>query len=129
MNSYFKELSMKLPNEKETKMAILFDMLLSYIHERVKQINEKADSQNGFDEFIESMMKIFESKIFPIHKLNFMQYLPLYVISLSSLNDRLTLFTEKYLSFLIFKALNIIDKEHLSTRQQALNYLVSLLAR
>ena len=75
------------------------------------------------------MMKIFETKIFPIHKLSYMQYLPLYVISLSSMNDKLTVFTEKYLSFLIFKSFNMIDKEHLSTRQQAWNYLASLLAR
>lgn len=63
------------------------------------------------------MMKIFESKIFPIHKLNFMQYLPLYVISLSSMNEKLSVFAEKYLSFLIFKAFNMIEKEHLSNRQ------------
>eukprot|EP00347_Sterkiella_histriomuscorum_P009398 403341366 len=129
MNYYIKELQMKLPTDKETKMSILFEMLLSYIFDRVKGINEQNNQSNNFDEFIESMMKIFESKIFPIHKLSYMQYLPLYVISLSSMNEKLTVFTEKYLSFLIFKSFNMIDKEHLSTRQQAWNYLASLLAR
>ena len=31
---------MKLPTDKETKMSILFEMLLSYIFDRVKGINE-----------------------------------------------------------------------------------------
>ena len=53
-------------------------------------------------------MKIFETKIFPVHKLNFMQYLPLYVISLTKENDKCRLFSEKLLSFLIFKAFNCV---------------------
>ena len=61
-------------------------------------------------------MKIFETKIFPIHKLNFLQYFPLYIISLSVKYEKLIVFTEKFLSFLIFKAFNIVSKEHLSTR-------------
>ena len=130
MNSYFKELSLKLPSEKETKMAILFDLLLSFIYDRVIQIDQGPDqSPHKFDEFIESLMKIFETKIFPIHKLNYLQYLPVYVISFFSVNEKLRIFAEKFLSFLIFKAMTIMDKEHLSTRQQAWNYLASLLAR
>lgn len=62
-------------------------------------------------------MKIFETKIFPIHKLNFMQYFPLYIVSLSHLNDRCTIFGEKFLTFLIQKAFNFLSKEHLSVRQ------------
>lgn len=44
MNSYIKELQMKLPSEKETKMSILFEMLLQYILNRVKQLSERNDS-------------------------------------------------------------------------------------
>lgn len=88
LNSYFKELSLRLPSEKETKMAILFDLLLSYISERVKQINESSNkNEDKFNEFIECMMKIFETKIFPIHKLNYLQHLPIYVISYFKVND------------------------------------------
>lgn len=35
LNSYLKELSVKIPNDKETKMGILFDLLLEYILDRV----------------------------------------------------------------------------------------------
>jgi hypothetical protein len=75
------------------------------------------------------MLKIFETKIFPIHKLSFMQYLPIFIISLSHMSDYCKIFAEKFLSFLIFKAFNIGSKEHLSVRQQSWNYLSSLLSR
>lgn len=61
-------------------------------------------------------MKIFEEKIFPIHKLNFMQYLPLHVMSLSQDNEKCRIFAEKMLSFLLFKSFNCVKKEHLSVR-------------
>lgn len=35
MNSYLKEISVKIPAEKETKMGILLDLLLEYILERI----------------------------------------------------------------------------------------------
>ena len=74
-------------------------------------------------------MKIFENKIFPTHKVNFMQYLPFYIMSLTAINERCKLFTEKFLSFLIVKAFNCLQKEHLSVRMQAWNYLSSLISR
>ena len=119
MNSYLKELSVKLPSEKETKMSLLFDLILEYVIDRVNKITNITDENeqnSNFDEFIESLMKIFEQKIFPVHKLNLMQYLPLYIISLSSNYDKFRIFTEKFVSFLIFKSFNLITKEHLSLR-------------
>ena len=74
-------------------------------------------------------MKIFEGKIFPIHKLNFMQYLPLYIISLSKLDEKCTTFAEKFLTFLVYKSFNMLAKEHLSIRQQSWNYLASFISR
>ncbi|CDW86819.1 UNKNOWN [Stylonychia lemnae] len=132
MNSYLKELSVKIPSDKETKMGILFDLVLEYVSERVKcimEITDEKEQSNNFDEFIESLMKIFEQKIFTVHKLNFMQYFPLYIISLSSQHEKFRIFTEKFLSFLLFKSFNLITKEHLNLRQQSWNYLSSLLAR
>lgn len=82
MNSYLKEISVRVPNEKQTKIGILFDLLLDYILMRSQEKVVSKD-QSNFEEFIDTLMKIFENKIFPIHKLNFMQYLPLYVITLS----------------------------------------------
>ena len=35
MNLYLKELSVKVPTEKEVKMGIIFEKLLDYIKERV----------------------------------------------------------------------------------------------
>ena len=61
-------------------------------------------------------MKVFENKIFPTHKLNFMQYLPFYFITLSQKNDKIYKCTEKLLSFFIIKAFNCLQKEHLSVR-------------
>jgi len=93
-------------------------------------MTESNQHQNSnLDEFIDCQMKIFENKIFPIHKLNFMQYLPLYIISLSSLNDKCTIFGEKFLTFLVQKSFNYLNNEHLSVRQQSWNYLSSLLSR
>jgi hypothetical protein len=64
-----------------------------------------------------------------------MQYLPLYVMSLSqeadleqTCADRCKVFGEKILSFFIFKAFNV-QGNHLTIRQHAINYLSSLLAR
>lgn len=55
-------------------------------------------------------MKVFETKIFPIHKLNFMQYLSINIIGYGKQSDQANVqakckvFAEKLLSFLIFKA-------------------------
>jgi hypothetical protein len=106
MNSYLKELSVKIPTEKETKMSILFDLLLDYVNERVKAIETKGDSKQA-GEFVDMMLKIFEHKIFPVHKLSFMQYLPIYLISLSTNSEYCRIFAEKFLSILIFKSFNI----------------------
>ena len=35
MSEYLKELNMKVANEKETKMGLLFDMLIQYVKERL----------------------------------------------------------------------------------------------
>ena len=71
MSNYLKELSVKIPSDKETKMGILFDLLLEYIMERVKVMEKQQDSKKS-EEFIDMMLKIFETKIFPVHKLSFM---------------------------------------------------------
>lgn len=46
-----KELSVKIPSEKETKIGVLFDLILEYISERVSQMTEK---QKNLDEFIDT---------------------------------------------------------------------------
>jgi len=58
MSSYLREICVKVPSEKENKICILLDLLLDYIKERTE-----AESLN-IDDFIETIMKIFESKIF-----------------------------------------------------------------
>jgi hypothetical protein len=35
MSQYLKEIALKVPDEREVKMGILFEMLLNYIKERV----------------------------------------------------------------------------------------------
>jgi len=74
---------------------------------------KESEKDPSSDPFIELLLKIFESKIFPLHKVNFMQFLPLYVIGLSNdLNDdpialeKCRVFAEKLLSFLLCKAFN-----------------------
>ena len=94
----------KVQNEKEIKMGILFDQLLEYIKKRVETQQEKSQS-----EFVDSLMKIFEQKIFPIHKLNFMQYVPFCIMTLeSSINTVSKSFAEKLMSFLIVKTFNCL---------------------
>lgn len=119
MTDYLRELALKTPTHSENKMGLLFDLLLSYLKERM----ETADN-----DFVTLMLSIFERKLFPLHKVNFMQYLPLFVMSHG--NDHARIFSEKLLSFLIHKVFNPEKKqEHLSVRQHAWNYLASLLAR
>lgn len=61
-------------------------------------------------------MKVFESKIFLVKKLNFMQYIPIFLMT--NKNEKTSkLFTEKFLSFLIVKTFNCVSKEHITVRQ------------
>ena len=123
-----KELEQKLPSDKETKMAVILDMLLSHLKEKIVVLST-CKNQARMDEFIYAQMRIFETRIFPIHKLNFMQYLPLYIISLAQVNEGCTVFGEKFISFLIHKAFNFVSKEHMSVRQQSWNYLSTFISR
>ena len=133
MTSFLKELSLKIPSDKETKMGLLFQQLLDYVRERMTDTRSEIDDTS----FIELLFKIFEKKIFPLHKVNFMQYLPLFVIGLTKEQDnprcveQARLFTEKLLSFCIYKIFQVsyIHHEHLSIRQHAWNYLSSLISR
>lgn len=87
MSQYLKELHLKVGNEKEIKMGVLFDMLVNYVKERISEPvkeNEKASD----DQFVDLLLKILETKIFPIHKLNFMQYLPIYLIGFGKQTDQ-----------------------------------------
>ena len=116
------------------------DKLLEYVKERISAPKKESDKDATQDSFMELLLKIFESKIFPLHKVNFMQYLPLYVIGLSnemSENsyglEKCRVFAEKLLSFLLCKAFNknpaSFKREHLSVRQHAFNFLASILSR
>jgi len=49
-------------------MGILFDKLLEYVKDRIFKSVSEADDSN----FNEQLLKIFEEKIFPLHKVNFM---------------------------------------------------------
>lgn len=69
MSAFLKEISLKVPNERETKMGVLFEMLLNYIKERILIVPKSSESD---EEFIDLLLKIFENKIFPIYKINFM---------------------------------------------------------
>lgn len=40
MNQYLKELGVKVPSEKETKMGIIFEKLLEYVRERITKPRE-----------------------------------------------------------------------------------------
>ena len=66
------------------KMGLLFDRLLDYIKERMLTPVSASDHKSPLDDqFGDLLLKIFETKIFPVHKVNFMQYIPVYVISLA----------------------------------------------
>jgi hypothetical protein len=122
LSTYVKGLCLKIPTEKEMRVGILFDQLLDFIARRLE-----SPEQGG--EFVDVLIRVFESKIFPIHKLNFMQHLPLAIIAVSRSNPKASMFTEKLITLLIFKAFNCNQREHLTVRQQSWNFLASLLAR
>lgn len=114
-------------------MGILFDKLLEYVKERIFKNDVETEDSN----FNELLLKIFEEKIFPLHKVNFMQYLPFYVMCLiketedEKIIDKCRMFSERFLSFLVLKAFDQKGqhREHLSIRQHAWNYVVSLISR
>ena len=123
-----KELEQKLPSERETKLAVILDLLLSHLKDKVESLST-CKNQARMEEFVVAQMRIFETRIFPVHKLSLMQYLPVYVMSLYRLNEGCTVLGEKFLTFLIHKAFNFVGKEHMSVRQQGWNYLATLLSR
>jgi len=41
MNQYLKELGVKVPSEKETKMGLMFERLLEYVRERITKPREE----------------------------------------------------------------------------------------
>lgn len=51
MSQYIKELNLKIPNEKETKMGILLDRLFVYVRGRID--TEKDHESASEDSFIE----------------------------------------------------------------------------
>lgn len=61
-------------------MALLFKQLLCYLEETI------ANKSNNKDNFDEDLLFIFKRKIFSVEKLNFLQYLPLYLMNLK--NDK-----------------------------------------
>lgn len=62
-----KFLNLKNQDEKEIKMGLLLNQLLEFIEQKIGRISNSED----MEEFSDILMKIFENKIFPIQKLNF----------------------------------------------------------
>lgn len=63
-------------------MGLLLNQLLEFIEQKIEKISNSED----MEEFSDILMKIFENKIFPIQKLNFVQYIPYFVLSRFELN-------------------------------------------
>ena len=74
--SYRRELFTKIQDDREIKLGILMEQLMDYIDERISNSN----SDEARADMVDQLMKIFEKKIFPITKLNFLQYLPIFVM-------------------------------------------------
>jgi hypothetical protein len=74
--------------EKEIKIDILLNQTLDYIQERLVNSTSRKE-----DQLADVLLKIFETKIFAIHKLNFIQYLPLFIISMTKTNEKCKVFT------------------------------------
>jgi hypothetical protein len=116
LNEQKRDMNIRVPSERETKMGILFDMLLGYVKERINAPLKDNDKPQE-DSFVDLLLKVIETKIFPIHKLNFMQYLPVYVIGLGSeasnedAKIKCKLFGEKLLSFLLFKSFKLTQNQ------------------
>jgi hypothetical protein len=53
LNSFIKELSVKIPTDKDIKNGILFDMLLDYINERIRTLSVSVKT-TSIDDFIDS---------------------------------------------------------------------------
>lgn len=64
MESFVRELQVKMQDEKELKMGILLTQFLDYLEERFATPDNTAP-------LIEQLIHIYEEKIYPVDKLSF----------------------------------------------------------
>ena len=99
-------------DDKEAKAINIMNQLLEYLDYRLK-------STTVNDNFLTTLMQIFENKIFTINKSSFVQYIPLFIMRDNQEKPFSKQFTERFLSFLIVKSFHKTgdsSKEHLVTR-------------
>lgn len=94
------------------------DDLLAYLSKRIQNFQKYESAiPEGESVFLESLISIFENRIFHQYKSNFLQYIPLFIIAHSDRNLAYSdikleqksiaacrLFSQKIMSFLILKA-------------------------
>ena len=80
------------------------------------------------EELVNSLLRIFETRIFPLQEMSFLQYVVLLLSQPAGEEDSCfgTLFQEKIISWLICKSFD--STEHMSVRLHALNYAASFAA-
>lgn len=107
--------------EPEIKVGFLLEVIISSIDSSIKNAT-KQNEPFLLEEYVDLLLKIFEEKIIPAHKTNYVQYIYLYLFSIPELQ----IFREKFLSLLLLQSFN--EKLAISLRLRFLNYLASFLA-
>ncbi len=104
------------------KANLLLGLFINYAGDSISHIREKAGEPGEIDEYIDQLLKVFEEKIIPAHKTNYVQYVFLYLFSRGDMQ----IFREKFVSLLFLQAFN--DKLFVGIRLRYLNYFASFLA-
>ena len=114
----------KIYSETEKKIDVILGLFIDYVDQRLVQfkgINDLERSKIATEDFIDMILKVFEEKILPSHKTNYVQYILLYMASIPDLE----IFRQKFVSLLLINSSNkslFIDK-----RIVLLNYFASFI--
>lgn len=104
------------------KANVLLDLFITYLQSSIAKLREKPGDRGEMEEYIDQLLKVFEEKVIPAHKTNYVQYVLLYLFSRGDMQ----IFREKFVSLLFLQAFD--EKLFVGTRLRYLNYFASFLA-
>ena len=84
---YEQQLSLRFLSDKEVKISLLMDDLMAYLSKRIANFQKYESSMPKKESiFLDTLLSIFEERIFCQIKPNFLQYIPLFLIAHSDKN-------------------------------------------
>jgi len=100
----------RIYNDTECKINAILSLLFDYFDNRLVD-----------NEFADMMLRIFEERILPTHKTNYIQYVIMYLLAIPSFG----VFREKFVSLLVIQSMN--QKVFIERRVTLLSYFASVI--